>query len=214
MTNAAPVVLAGPSGTGKTTLARGLVASSPRYCFAVSATTRPPRPGEVDGVDYHFVERARFLEMVDRGEFAEWAEVHGELYGTPRVEIETAAREGRRVVLDIDVQGARQIRKAYPDATLIFVLPPSVPEMLRRLRGRGTEDHGRVARRLRSALAELRAAEWFDYVVVNDDLQRCLDEVRRIVEEGVAPTRSVTPEELEHFRAEVARVLETEYQEV
>ena len=178
---AVPVVLVAPSGTGKTTLAQRLVAGSPEYVFSVSVTTRPPRAGEVDGVDYRFVDRRTFEAMEQSGALAEWAEVHGRLYGTPRDQLERAAARGEHVVLDIDVQGARQIREAVPEATRIFVLPPDVDTLVARLTGRGTEDPANVARRLRSALQELQAIEEFAYVVVNDDLEGCLDAIRGIV---------------------------------
>lgn len=177
-----PVVLAAPSGTGKTTLARALVERHERFVFSVSATTRPPRAGEEDGVDYHFVDTATFRDMVRDGELAEWAEVHGRLYGTTRRALDEAADRGEHVVLDIDVQGARQIRDSVPHAVLVFVLPPTVEALLDRLAGRGTEEPGDVVRRLRSALDELQAVPEFDYVVVNDDVERCLARVTGIVD--------------------------------
>lgn len=177
-----PVVLAAPSGTGKTTLARALVEGHDRFVFSISATTRERRSGERDGVDYHFVDVPTFRGMVEARELVEWAEVHDRLYGTPRHALDSAADRGEHVVLDIDVQGARQIRSAVPHAVLVFVLPPSVDALVERLTGRGTEHTAEVARRLRSALDELRAAPEFDYVVVNDDVDRCLHEVIGIVD--------------------------------
>jgi guanylate kinase len=209
---AVPVVLAATSGTGKTTLARRLVDSSPAYVFSVSATTRPPRQGERDGVDYHFLPEEIFERRIREGAFAEWARVHGRLYGTPRSELDAAAVRGEHVVLDIDVQGASQIRRSVPGACLIFVLPPSVDIMMARLEGRGTEDRSEVARRLRSARDELQAASDFDYVVVNDDLDTCLAEIRAIVEDGVAPE---APElDAERFRTEIGHVLETRFGDI
>ncbi len=181
---AAPVVLVAPSGTGKTTLAQRLVSGPGAYVFSVSVTTRAPRAGEVEGKDYHFVDGPTFEAMVRRGELAEWAQVHGRLYGTPREGLERAAARGEHVVLDIDVQGARQIQAAMPEARLVFVLPPDVDTLLARLTGRGTEDPANVARRLRSALEELQAVEEFAYVVVNDDLGGCLGAIRGIVDGG------------------------------
>lgn len=208
-----PIVLAAPSGTGKTTLARQLVDGSTGYGFSVSATTRPARDGERDGVDYHFRDRAAFESMVERGELVEWAEVHGHLYGTPRGELELAAQRGVHVVLDIDIQGARQIRAAVPEAVLIFVLPPSVRELLDRISGRGTEDRAAVARRLRTALKELDAAQDFDYVVVNEGLDDCLDRIRSIVvAEAAHPRRIVGFEELVGaMRSEIDRALRQDY---
>jgi guanylate kinase len=212
VTRAAPLVLAAPSGTGKTTLARHLVKGSDRYVFSVSATTRKAREHEQDGVDYHFTDEAAFKAMAAAGELAEWAEVHGRFYGTLKAELDEAAARGEHVVLDIDVQGARQIRDTVDDAKLIFVLPPSVEVMMQRLRGRGTEDEIEVARRLRSALDELQAVPEFDYVVVNDNLDRCVKEIESIVSGRGGATAALVPlENIEVFRAGVARVLEREY---
>lgn len=208
-TRARPVVLAATSGTGKTTIAHRLVESSDRYVFSISATTRRPRHGEEDGVDYHFLDTAEFERRIEAGDFVEWARVHDRLYGTPLSEIESEANRGRHVVLDIDVQGARQIKRAIPDAVLIFVLPPSVDIMMIRLKRRGTEAPETIARRLVSALDELQAVPEFDYVVVNDDLDECVGEIRGIVETGEEPE---APElDADHFRAEIARILDSEY---
>lgn len=208
-----PVVLAAPSGTGKTTLARKLVARHDAFTFSVSATTRPPRERERDGVDYHFIDQPAFEAMVERGELAEWAKVHDCLYGTPRAELERAADEGKHVILDIDVQGARQVRANVPEAVLIFLLPPSVEDLMSRLTGRGSEADAEVARRLRSAMAELQAAAEFDYLVVNDDLEQCLDAIRNIV--GAESYRSDRAPGLEvevnGFRREIGRILEESY---
>lgn len=213
MARAAPVLFAAPSGTGKTTLARRLVEDSDRYVFSVSATTRARREGERDGIDYHFVDRATFEAMVEAGELAEWAEVHGQLYGTPRAELDAAAERGEHIVLDIDVQGARQIRDAVPDVRLIFVLPPDIDIMMARLSGRGTEAPADIARRLQSALAELQAATNFDYVVVNDDVKRCVETIRAIVEreDGVVPEGHMP--DIEAYRSEIGRILDEEYSE-
>jgi guanylate kinase len=206
------VVLTATSGTGKTTLAHSLVAGAGRFVFSVSATTRSPRKGEVDGVDYHFVDHAEFEAMVARGELVEWAEVHGRLYGTPRAELERAGARGEHVVLDIDVQGARQIKARIPDAKLIFVLPPDVDTLMGRLTGRGTETPETVARRLRTALQELQVVEEFDYVVVNDDLERCLDAIRAIVAGKVRPASTgAALEGARVLRREIGRILEEQY---
>jgi guanylate kinase len=211
---AAPVVLAAPSGTGKTTLARRLVLDGDDYAFSISATTRKPRAHERDGVDYHFVDREGFEAMVAAGRLAEWAEVHGQLYGTPRDQLEQAAARGVHVILDIDVQGARQLRASIPDTKLIFVLPPDVDTLLSRLTGRGTEEPAEVARRLRSALEELQAVEDFDYVVVNDDLERCLVTIRNIASGAVEAMGHETVEhDVEAFRSAIRRILADEYAE-
>jgi guanylate kinase len=210
---AAALVLAAPSGTGKTTLARRLV-EDPAYAFSISATTRKPRPHETHGVDYLFVDRPGFEAMVSDGELAEWAEVHGQLYGTPRGQLEDAAERGVHIVLDIDVQGARQIREVAPDTKLIFVLPPDVDTLVSRLTGRGTEEPAEVARRLRTALEELQAVGIFDFVVVNDDLERCLDELRAIARGEVDKMgHDVVEHDVEEFRAEIRRILAEEYAE-
>lgn len=205
----APVVLVATSGTGKTTLAHRLVEGPGQYVFSVSATTRPPRPGEQDGVDYHFLTHEVFEDRVGEGWFAEWASVHGRMYGTPRSELDEAATRGDHVVLDIDVQGARQIRESVPDARLIFVLPPSVDIMMARLAGRGTEDPGAIARRLESALDELQAVPEFDYVVVNDDLDECLLEIRDIVERDEAP--APPEQDADDMRRRIVDLLDSEY---
>ncbi len=204
---ACPVVIAAPSGTGKTTIARALVASDGSFRFSVSATTRAPRPGERPGVDYHFVSRPEFEAMVAGGDFAEWAEVHGELYGTPHRELDRAAERAVHAVLDIDVQGARQIRTAVPDAVLVFLVPPSGKVLLSRLQERGTEDPDEVRTRLTTALEELNAAQEFDYVVVNDELERAVADVRSIARaERLRVTRTEgLPDIVQEIRAAIAR---------
>ena len=209
------MVLVAPSGAGKTTLAHRLVAASDRFVFSISATTRAPRGGEQDGVDYYFVSDDDFEAMIDAGELAEWATVHGRLYGTPRAALEAAALRGEHVVLDIDVQGARQIRDSVPDARLIFVLPPSVAVLMRRLTGRGTEGAGEVERRLRSALDELQAASEFEHRVVNDDVDRCLEQIEEIVTGEQTEALNAAPlENIDVLRAGIARVLAEEYENV
>lgn len=173
-----PIVLAGPTGVGKTTVARALAADRDRFVFSVSATTRRPRPGERDGTDYEFVSREEFERMVDAGEFAEWARVHDQMYGTPLRNL--AGADGRRVLLDIDVQGAAQVRGTVPSAVLVFLLPPSLETLLARLSGRGTELRDEVARRLRVARDELARVPEFDHVLVNDDLDATIEAVRAV----------------------------------
>jgi guanylate kinase len=178
------VVLAAPSGSGKTTIARALIARWPeKYGFSVSATTRPPRPGERNGEAYYFLSRPEFEEKRRQGEFLEWAEYAGELYGTLTREVERLLGAGRHVLLDIEVQGARQVRRHYPRpaSVAVFILPPSGTELLRRLEGRRTEAVHERATRLETAVSELQQAETFDHVVVNDDLDTTVAAVDRIV---------------------------------
>ncbi|UUT35407.1 guanylate kinase [Microbacterium elymi] len=172
------LVLAGPTAVGKGTVAAQIQQAHPEILLSVSATTRPPRPGEVDGTHYFFVDDAAFDRMVADGELLEHATVHNKYrYGTPRAPIEEALRSGRTVLLEIDLQGARQVREAEPSATLVFLLPPSWDELVHRLVGRGTEDAEERARRLRTAKGELAAQAEFDYRVVNDDVARAAAEV-------------------------------------
>jgi guanylate kinase len=178
------VVLAAPSGGGKTTIARALVARWPeRYGFSVSATTRAPRPGERDGAAYFFLSREEFLRRRDAGDFLEWAEYAGELYGTLQREVDRVLKAGRHVLLDIEVQGARQVRQRYPppESVAVLILPPSAAELVRRLRERRTESAAEMAKRLETAIWELRQAEAFDHVVVNEDLDATVAAVDRIV---------------------------------
>lgn len=176
-----PVVISAPSGAGKTSLARALVERNDELQFSTSVTTRPKRPPERAGEDYHFVDDAEFDDLVAGGALVEWAEVHGHRYGTPRAEVDEACAAGLSPVLDIDVQGARQVRAAYPDALLIFILPPSAAELERRLVGRASEKAWERQRRLRNAQKELRAAATFDYAVINDDFQDALESLESIL---------------------------------
>jgi guanylate kinase len=166
------LILSSPSGAGKTTLKTRILARHPELRFSVSHTTRKPRATEVDGREYHFIDRARFSEMVRARAFAEWAEVHGNLYGTSLSEIELARPTHRGVVFDIDYQGARQIKAELPGAVSVFILPPSMEELSRRLRARASDDEETVQRRLTNARVEIEHYALFDYVVVNDDLDR------------------------------------------
>ena len=214
VSSARPVVLAAPSGTGKTTIAHRLVEGTGEFVFSVSATTRAPRKGERNGMNYEFVSRAKFESMIARGELAEWAEVHGHLYGTPRRTLEEGAERGEHVVLDIDVQGARQIRAGVPEALLVFVIPPSAEVLVSRLTKRGTEADEEVARRLRAARKELARAAEFDHVVVNDDLERAVEELRTVARTGETRRDGDVARRIEVLREEIDRILEERYQNV
>ena len=180
-------ILSSPSGAGKTTLSRMLLDADEEIMLSVSATTRPARAGEVDGRDYHFVDDAEFDRLIADGELLEWATVHNAYrYGTPRAPIRAALDRGQAVLLEIDLQGARQVRAAQPDATLVFLLPPSWDELVNRLVGRGTEDAEERSRRLRTARVELAAQDEFDYRVVNGDVAVA---AREVVELMNAPAR-------------------------
>jgi len=176
-----PVVLAAPSGAGKTTIARRLRERRDDVVFSVSATTRVPREGERDGVDYHFVGMDEFRRMIAAGELIEWAEVHGRMYGTPLRNVRQAQENGDFLILDIDVQGAAQIRQHVPEAVHVFILPPSGSELCERLSGRGSEDGDAVRRRLANAREEIHRAGTFDYLVINDDLERAVDAIEGIL---------------------------------
>jgi guanylate kinase len=176
-----PLVLAAPSGAGKTTLARALVARDPETVFALSATTRPPRPGEKDGEHYRFVDDAGFDRLERQGELLEWARVHQHRYGTLKEGVEAVMSSGRIVVLDIDVQGARRIRSLFEGAVLVFILPPSADEMEKRIRRRPGESAADTAVRMRTALQELGAAPEFDYIVINDDLELAIGVLEAII---------------------------------
>jgi guanylate kinase len=172
------VVLAGPTAVGKGTVAAHIKEHHPEILLSVSATTRPPRPGEIDGEHYFFVDDAEFDRLIADGELLEHATVHNKhRYGTPRAPIDAALDEGRTVLLEIDLQGARQVRAAAPDANLVFLLPPSWDELVQRLVGRGTEDAEERARRLKTARVELASQNEFDHRVVNDDVARAASEV-------------------------------------
>jgi len=164
-------IVSAPSGTGKTTLVRLLLEQDRRVRLSVSYTTRAPRPGEVDGREYHFVALADFLAMRERGDFLEWAEVHGNYYGSSRVWIEQQIATGHDLLLEIDWQGAQQVRRLFPAAVGIFIMPPSLAELERRLRGRGSDSEEVIARRLAAAEAEIRHVSEFEYVIINNELQ-------------------------------------------
>lgn len=180
-----PIVLSAPSGAGKTTIARMLLDRRSDVGYSVSCTTRAPRGAERDGVDYHFLSPAAFEAAVRRDEFAEWAEVHGKRYGTLKSEVQRVMDAGKHVMLDIDVQGARQVVQRFTDAVTIFVVPPTVEALVARLTGRKTESAEALALRLRNAQSELAEAEQYQHVVVNDDLQHAVAKVSGIIDEEV-----------------------------
>ncbi len=177
-----PIILSSPSGGGKTTIAHKLLAMRRDVGYSVSATTRPPRDGEVDGRDYHFRSLKDFKRGQAAGEFAESAEVHGHLYGTLRAEVDRVLSSGRHVIMDIDVQGTRQFVAAFPDSVLIFILPPSAEALIARLEARKTEDPKSLIRRFRSAKDELKAIDLYQYVVVNDEVDSAVAAISTIIE--------------------------------
>lgn len=175
-------ILSSPSGAGKTTIARRLLQHDAEIRMSVSVTTRPMRPGEVDGRDYHFSDRASFDRMVEEGEFLEWAEVFGNCYGTPKAQVKQGLREGQDFLFDIDWQGTQQLyQKLETDVVRVFLLPPSIDELRRRLTGRGTDSADVIAARMERARAEISHWDGYDYVVVNDDIDACFDKVVQIL---------------------------------
>ena len=210
---AEPVVLVGPSGAGKTTIATRLVDLHPQdFALSVSATTRSPRSGEVPGRDYHFVSADEFKAMIGAGQLAEWAQVHGEYYGTPVRNLSRARSGGPTPILDIDVQGAGQVMKHAPCSLVIFIVPPGPNRWIRRLVGRGTESSRQIARRLRTALRELGAARSLGEFVVNEDLDSAVEQVLALARG--TPVRSVADQQMDHLceelesraRLEIARL--------
>ncbi|MEO5608707.1 MAG: guanylate kinase [Ornithinibacter sp.] len=183
-------VLAGPTAVGKGTVAAFVRENHPEVWLSVSTTTRHPRPGEVEGVHYHFVDDARFDEMVSDGEFLEWAEVHGRAkYGTPRAPVERALQDGRLALLEIDLQGARLVRGTMPEAQFVFLAPPSWDELVRRLVGRGTEGPEEREARLSTARVELAAAAEFDATVVNEDVSHAAGDLVSLMRTPVPETK-------------------------
>ena len=177
-----PVVLSAPSGGGKTTVTHRLMQRRNDLGYSVSCTTRAPRAGEVNDVDYHFLSDSEFLARRDRGELAEWAVVHGKKYGTLKSAMKQVLDSGKHVMMDIDVQGAAQVVTAYPSSVLIFLLPPSVEVLVERLKARNTENASALLERLKSAHAELQEVDRYHYVVVNDDLERTVHRVSAVID--------------------------------
>jgi len=175
-------VIAAPSGAGKTTLVKALVTKHPELRFSISYTTRPKRRNEADGVDYLFVDTATFESLREQGALLESATVFDNLYGTSREQVEKHLREGRHVVLEIDWQGARQVRESMPECITIFILPPSLGELERRLRDRRTDNEAVIGRRLRDAVSDMSHWDEFDYVIINDDLDRAVADIESVLE--------------------------------
>jgi guanylate kinase len=186
-----PIILSAPSGGGKTTIAKALLSRRQDIGYSISCTTRSPRGGEVQGKDYYFLSRTDFLGKRQRGEFAESAEVHGNLYGTLRSEVLKVLESGKHVLMDIDVQGAVQFTKVFPQSVTIFILPPSAEVLLERLRGRQTESAQQLADRLQSALQELQSVDEYEYVVVNDHLDEAIKRIASIIDAEVSSRERV-----------------------
>ena len=176
------VVISGTSGVGKGTVLGIMMEKNARLSFSVSATTRDPRPGEVDGVHYYFITKEEFEAMIDSGEFLEYDAHMANYYGTPRAQAEEKMERGS-VLLDIDPNGARQVKSAAPEAVLVFIMPPSMEELERRLRGRGDTPEDQIALRMERAIWEMEQRTWYDHVVINDDAERCAEEILKIIAE-------------------------------
>ncbi len=206
-----PIILSAPSGAGKTTIARRLLERRTDLGYSVSCTTRPPREGEVDGRDYHFLTDAEFVARRERGDFAEWAGVHGKSYGTLKSEVQRVLGGGQHVVMDIDVQGAALFADAFPASVLVFILPPSAEVLLERLTGRQSEDRRTMVTRLQSAREELRQVGHYHYVVVNDELEHAIATVSSIIDAEVVRHDRVAQLEgqVAHLVAELERSIQS-----
>jgi guanylate kinase len=175
------IIVTAPSGAGKTSLVKSLVEGGDDLCVSVSHTTRPARPGENDGINYHFVSKDHFMDMLDQGAFFESAEVYGSHYGTSQIWVKEQLQGGKDVILEIDWQGAQQVRKLYPEACSIFILPPSLESLRERLEGRGQDDKDTIDRRMQQAVSDITHVAGADYIVVNDDFDTALADMRAIV---------------------------------
>jgi len=194
-------VFTGASGVGKGSLRAAAADALASVTYSISATTRARRPAETEGVDYHFLERAAFERMVERGEFLEHADYVGDLYGTPAAPVDAALAAGRDVLLEIELAGARQVKAARPEAVMIFIAPPSLAELERRLRGRGTDGEAKIQRRLARAREEIRALREFDYLIVNDRLDEAADTLRAVLAAERARAWRVSDDEIAAFLA-------------
>lgn len=176
------VVVSAPSGAGKTTLCREVRSLVPNLAYSISHTTRPPRPGEIGGKDFHFVSETAFKAMADREEFAEWAVVHGNYYGTASRPLDETLAEGLDILLDIDTQGARQIRKRYPEAAYVFIVAPSMAELEARLRERKSDSHEEIAKRLKRAREEIATWREYDYLIINREIKEAVDDLAAVIQ--------------------------------
>ncbi len=193
------VVISAPSGAGKTTLCKRLLQNSPSFTCSVSFTTRHPRKNEIEGVDYYFVSPTEFQKMIEDRKFVEWAKVHEQLYGTSANLLNKAIEAEKDVVLEVDVKGGTQIKKNYPQAVLIFLLPPSWQELEKRLKSRRTEDYERVKERIMQAKKEIEYAPYYDYLIINNDINRALDDLTAIIRAERCRMNRVPVRELRDF---------------
>jgi guanylate kinase len=175
------IVVSGPSGTGKGTLCKQLLARNPNISYSVSATTRSPRAGEIEGANYYFLSKQKFQQMIEHEEFLEWAEVYGNYYGTPLKKIQEKLASGEDVLLEIDTQGAMKVMQKFPEAVYIYILPPSLQELEQRIRRRGSETEDSILRRLHAAKSEIRTGEHYKYVVVNDAVRSAVGKMTAII---------------------------------
>ncbi len=175
------LVFSGPSGVGKGTICRALQQDDPSLQLSVSATTRPPRKGEVDGIQYYFLSKDSFTKMIEEGQLLEWAEVYGYYYGTPRRFVQETLDRGNDVMLEIDIQGALQVKEKFSEAVLIFIVPPTRSELISRLVSRGTDSPKEIKKRLGCTSAEIKLASHYDYIVINDEIQSVLNKIRAII---------------------------------
>ncbi|MGF7185713.1 guanylate kinase [Desulfitispora alkaliphila] len=175
------IVISGPSGAGKGTICSELRAQSPQLRYSVSATTRDPRPSEKEGVNYYFTKKEKFLKMIEDDELLEWAQVYDNYYGTPLRKVQENLANGYDVILEIDIQGALQVKEKYKDGVFVFILPPSLEELCSRITGRGTETEDAMAKRLNSAKGEITYADKYDYIIINDNLEKAVENFKAII---------------------------------